>query len=237
MTQRCEPGQISSKYVRHSRTKCKFSIFLSILLGVFEAQVTVDRSRAVILRTPGSPECCEPGGTPCYLRYFHSSPPSVSDISLGAHPKNTAISCCASHGPRNGPRCLPKWVRTPKISQFPEVKELLPGMAQISPIMGAHPENIAISCFQAMVSGMAQMSPQVGAHPENIAISSCSGIAPRNGPDISPSGRAPRKYGNFLGFMNCSQEGWPESGRSGPGPTRGLKSNCVKKSCLKKCCF
>ena len=34
----------------HSRTKCKFSIFLSILLGVFEAQVTVDRSRAVILQ-------------------------------------------------------------------------------------------------------------------------------------------------------------------------------------------
>ena len=42
----------AQKNLCHSRTKCKFSIFLSILLGVFEAQVTVDRSRAVILRTP-----------------------------------------------------------------------------------------------------------------------------------------------------------------------------------------
>ena len=40
----------AQKNVCHSRTKCKFSIFLSILLGVFEAQVTVDRSRAVILQ-------------------------------------------------------------------------------------------------------------------------------------------------------------------------------------------
>ena len=34
---------------------------MSILLCVFEARVTVDRSRAVILRSQGSPECCEPG--------------------------------------------------------------------------------------------------------------------------------------------------------------------------------
>ena len=33
----------AQKNVCHSRTKCKFSIFLWILLGVFEAQVTVDR--------------------------------------------------------------------------------------------------------------------------------------------------------------------------------------------------
>ena len=41
----------------HSRTKCKFSIFLSILLGVFEAQVTVDRWRAVILRVGVAKRC------------------------------------------------------------------------------------------------------------------------------------------------------------------------------------
>ena len=47
----------AQKNVCHSRTKCKFSIFLSILLGVFEAQVTVDRWRAVILRVGVAKRC------------------------------------------------------------------------------------------------------------------------------------------------------------------------------------
>ena len=43
----------AQKNVCHSRTKCKFSIFLSILLGVFEAQVTVDRYLQWIHRARG----------------------------------------------------------------------------------------------------------------------------------------------------------------------------------------
>ena len=32
-------------------------------------------------------------------------------------------------------------------------------------------------------------------------------------------------------------KGWPENGKSGPGATGVLRSNCVKTGSLKKCCF
>ena len=77
----------------HSRTKCKFSIFLSILLSVFEAQVTVDRSRAVILQFCYNNGLVDRGGEKSVI-------PALQLTHSGTGVKETqTLKCCGKiHG-------------------------------------------------------------------------------------------------------------------------------------------
>ena len=85
----------AQKNVCHSRTKCKFNIFLSTLLSVFEAQVTVDRWRAVILQFCYNDGLVDRGGEKSVI-------PALQLTHSGTGVKETqTLKCCGTKSGKN----------------------------------------------------------------------------------------------------------------------------------------